>query len=203
MVTTPTLPGYWDNVFKQFEALAQQLHMQALRYEVRTVGELEDRFRAMAAQRVQAVLVWGSPFTFTHARILTDLAAKYRIAGSYETGDPWVQGGGLMAYGVDFVEAFARGAVFVDKIFRGANPAELPVEQPTKFELVINLKTAKALGLTIPPAVLARAERSFNDGAASVHRWAPRPPRRATRPRSTSAAPCCHGSSRGHRSEPQ
>jgi putative ABC transport system substrate-binding protein len=132
--------------------------MEAMFHEVSRPDELEDRFKTMLAQRVAAVIVWGSPFTFAHARVLTELAAKYRIAGSYETADPWVTGGGLMAYGVDFVEAFARGAVFVDKILRGAKPADLPVEQPTKFELVINLKTAKVLGLTIPPSVLARAD---------------------------------------------
>ena len=132
--------------------------MQPLFHDVRTVDELDDRFRTMASQRAEGVLVFGTPFMYTHARTLTALAAKYRIPATYETGDPWVTGGGLMAYGVDFAAAFARGAVFVDKIFRGAKPAELPVEQPTKFELVINLKTAKALGLTIPPTVLARAD---------------------------------------------
>ena len=158
-LTAPPSPVYWDDVRQRFSMRAQELHMQAVLFlEVNHVDNLEDRFKTMAAQHVQAVLVWGSPFAFTHAARLTALAAKYRIPASYETADPFVVGGGLMAYGVDFVEAFARGAVFVDKIFRGAKPAELPVEQPTKFELVINLKTAKALGLTIPPSVLARAE---------------------------------------------
>ncbi len=112
----------------------------------------------MTAQRAPAVVVSGSPFTFKHARVLVELAAKYRIAATYEARDPFVDIGGLMCYGVDFVVAFARGAVFVDKILKGAKPADLPVEQPTKFELVINLKTAKALGLTIPLPLLGRAD---------------------------------------------
>ena len=91
-------------------------------------------------------------------RLLTELAAKYQIPATYEAKD-FVQAGGLMSYGVDFTNLFARGAVFVDKILRGARPALLPIEQPTKFELAINLKTAKALGLTIPPSLLARADQ--------------------------------------------
>ena len=87
LVTTPTR-SVWDNTWKQFEALAQRLHMQALRHEVHIVGELEDRFRAMAAQRAQAVLVFGSPFMFTHARTLTALAAKYRIAAGRRPAHP-------------------------------------------------------------------------------------------------------------------
>ena len=157
-LTAPPSPAYWDDVRQRFAALAQELQMQSVLFlEVNAVDDLEDRFKTMAAQRVQGVVVWGSPFSFTHATRLIALAAKYRIPASYETGDPFVVGGGLMAYGVDFEAAFARGAVFVDKIFRGAKPAELPVEQPTKFELVINAKTAKTLGLTIPPSILQRA----------------------------------------------
>jgi putative ABC transport system substrate-binding protein len=158
VVTQPITPLYFDGMRAQFTTLAQSLRMQPLFYDVRTVDELDDRFRTMASQRAEGVLVFATPFMYTHARTLTALGAKYRIPAIYETGDPWVTGGGLMAYGVDFAAAFARGAVFVDKIFRGAKPAELPVEQPTTFELVINLKTAKALGLTIPPAVRARAD---------------------------------------------
>jgi ABC-type uncharacterized transport system substrate-binding protein len=158
-LTTPPSPAFWDDVRQRYSTLARDLRMQLVLFlEVNDVNALEDRFKTMAAQHVQAVLVWGSPFTFTHAATLTALAARYRIAGSYEASDPFVVGGGLMAYGIDFEAAFARGAVFVDKILRGAKPAELPVEQPTKFKLSFNLKTAKALGLTIPPAVLARAD---------------------------------------------
>ena len=92
-----------------------------------------------------------------NARLLTELAAKYRIPAVYMTKE-FVVVGGLLSYGVDFADVFARGAIYVDKILRGAKPGELPIQQPTKFEFVINLKTAKALGLTIPPSVLARAD---------------------------------------------
>src|SRR5262245_57359054 len=111
----------------------------------------------MVAHRVHAVIVLGSHFTFQHMRAVTELAAQYQIPATYEAKD-FVLAGGLMSYGVDFSDLFARRAIFVDKILRGARPAFLPIEQPTKFELVINLKIAKALGLTIPQSLLGRAD---------------------------------------------
>jgi putative tryptophan/tyrosine transport system substrate-binding protein len=142
---------------KAFEGPARALQMEPLWYEVQSVGELDDRFRTMA-QEAHAVIVLGSPFTFQNARLIAEVSARYRIPATYEAKD-FVQAGGLMPYGVDFDDLFVRGAVFVDKILRGAKPGLLPIEQPTKFEFVINLKTAKALGLTIPPSLLARADQ--------------------------------------------
>jgi putative ABC transport system substrate-binding protein len=140
-----------------FETMARTLSMEPFWYQVSDVGEIEDRFKTMVHQRTQGIIVLGSPFTFANVRPLTELAAKYKIAATYEA-KVFVVGGGLMSYGIDFNDAFALGAAYVDRILRGAKPGDLPVQQPTKFELVINLKTAKLLGLTIPPSLLARAD---------------------------------------------
>ena len=119
--------------------------------------DLEALFDAMAKERVEALFVFGDPAFGAHAARLADLAAQYRLPAMY-TNRPFVEAGGLMSYAPDFSEIWRRGAAYVDKILRGASPADLPVEQPTKFQLVLNLKTAKSLGLTIPPTLLARAD---------------------------------------------
>ena len=103
------------------------------------------------------IIVTSDPVTFLHRRTLVELAQKHRLAGIYWTRE-YVEDGGLMTYSVSVRELRRRAATYVDKILKGARPADLPVEQPTKFELVINLKTAKALGLTIPPSLLQRAD---------------------------------------------
>jgi len=107
--------------------------------------------------REQAGAVFINIGSHTQRRRLVDLAAKKRLPAIYQTKE-FVVDGGLISYGPDFADLYRRAATYVDKILKGANPADLPVEQPTKFELVINLKTAKALGLTIPPSLLARAD---------------------------------------------
>jgi len=155
--TLTSAPGYRADHRRQFETLTQALHIQPSWYEVTDLIEFENGFKQMAAQQAQAVIVGGSPFMFQNARSVTDVAAKYRVPATWEARE-FVRAGGLMAYGVDFEYVFARGATFVDKILRGTKPAVLPIEQSTKFELAINLKAAKALGLTIPPSVLARAD---------------------------------------------
>jgi putative ABC transport system substrate-binding protein len=100
----------------------------------------------------------SSPFFFSHQKQIVDLTAKNRLPAIYAQRE-FVTSGGLMSYGADEAEPYRRAAIFVDKILRGTKPADIPVEQPTKFELIINLKTAKQIGLTIPPNVLARADR--------------------------------------------
>jgi ABC-type uncharacterized transport system substrate-binding protein len=112
----------------------------------------------MATKRAGALLVLGDVMFVTHRIRLADLAAKSRLPAMYPARE-YVEAGGLMSYGHFFPELFRRAATYVDKILKGAKPADLPVEQPTKFELVITLKTAKTLGLSIPPSVLVRADQ--------------------------------------------
>jgi putative tryptophan/tyrosine transport system substrate-binding protein len=143
---------------KTAEAGARKLGVTFLREEFRSANDFAAAFASMAAKRVGAVLIAGHPAALAARAEIVRLAAHHRVAAGY----PWreaVEIGGLMSYGVNFRESYRRAADYVDKIFKGAKPADLPVEQPTKFELVINLKTAKALGLTIPPSLLARADQ--------------------------------------------
>ena len=106
---------------------------------------------------LRAEIVFADPLTFSHQQLIVDFAAKTRIVAMFAARE-FVDIGGLMSYGPSYPGMFRRGAYYVDRILRGTKPADLPVEQPTKFELVINLKTAKALGLMIPPTMLARAD---------------------------------------------
>jgi putative ABC transport system substrate-binding protein len=124
---------------------------------VSDAGELETAFATSAADHDQAMMVQGSSLMHENLPRVVALAAQYRLPASYEYRE-FVEGGGLLFYGQLGRENFERAAVLVDKILKGAKPADLPVEQPTRFELVVNLKTAAALGLTIPPAILARAD---------------------------------------------
>jgi putative ABC transport system substrate-binding protein len=120
--------------------------------------EIETAFRAAFNARADALLLLGSPVFQAHRRKIVELALKARLPSMYPNPE-FVTDGGLMNYGVSFTDLYRRTATYVDKILKGAKPAELPVEQPTKFELVINLKSAKQIGLTVPPNVLARADR--------------------------------------------
>jgi ABC-type uncharacterized transport system substrate-binding protein len=108
--------------------------------------------------RAEALLVSANPFFNIHRDRIVALATRHQLPALYEFRD-FVEAGGLMCYGADMKEVYRHLAFYVDRIFRGARPSDLPVEQPTKFDLVINLKTAKALGLTIPPSLLARADQ--------------------------------------------
>jgi putative ABC transport system substrate-binding protein len=120
--------------------------------------DIETAFRAAAKGRAAAVPVLGDPFILSNRTQIAELAVRNRFPAIYYSTE-FVEHGGLMSYGVSFIDLHRRPATYVDKILKGAKPANLPVEQPTKFELVINLKTAKQIGLTIPPEVLARANR--------------------------------------------
>jgi putative ABC transport system substrate-binding protein len=139
-------------------AAAPGLGLEVQPVQVERSGEYADVFAAIARTRADAIIVPSDPEFFRDRRGLVDLAAQRRTPASYEWRE-FVEIGGLMSYGSNFGDLAARVAVYVDKILRGAKPADLPIEQPTKFELVINLKTAKALGLTIPPSLLQRADQ--------------------------------------------
>jgi len=145
------------DMLKEAEVAAQTLgvHLQVL--ETRSPSDFDSAFSAMVTNRAGALIVFPSPMFYgAHGR-LVDLAAKYRLPAIYAFKEA-VATGGLMSYGTSIPDLSRRAATYVDKILKGAKPADLPVEQPTKFELVINLKTAKALGLTIPQPLLARAD---------------------------------------------
>ena len=112
----------------------------------------------MTRKQAQALLVLSSAFVLAERQQLTELAIRHRLPTMFGQTGP-IEAGGLMSYAADSADLYRRGAIYVDKILKGARPADLPVEQPTKFELVINLKTAKALGLTIPPSLQQRADQ--------------------------------------------
>ena len=130
-----------------------------LRYlDVLEPNDIETAFRAAAKGRADALLVLGNPVLNAHRKQIVDLAVKHRLPATYARPE-YVDAGGLMYYGTNYNDLFRRAAIYVDKILKGAKPAELPVEQPTKFEFIVNLKAAKQIGLTIPPSVLRRADR--------------------------------------------
>ncbi len=140
------------------EAAAQALELQLQRVPARGADDYEQAFSAMSQARASAVLVLGDPIFWYHRTRIAELAMRDRLPAIFSQGEH-VDAGGLMSYGADLRDNFRRAATYVDKILKGARPADLPIEQPTMFKLVINLKTAKALGLTIPPSLLARADK--------------------------------------------
>jgi len=152
-----TVPGN-AQALKETELAAGAFGVQLQYLDVLSPKDIETAFRAASKGRADAVLVLGGPLFNSQRTQIVDLAVKSRLPAIYYAAE-FVEDGGLMTYGVSVIDLFHRAAVYVDKILKGAKPADLPVEQPTKFELVINLKTAKQIGLTIPPNVLARADR--------------------------------------------
>jgi len=156
-VTTSVLPQIRARDGEEVAVAARGLGIEVHTFIVRRAEDLAAAFLGMKKNHDQGVVVMSPAFMFVHRKAVIDLAATHRIAAIYELR-VFVEPGGLMSYGVNASEMQRRAAVYVDKILKGAKPADLPVQQPTKFELVINLKTAKALGLTIPPSLLARAD---------------------------------------------
>ena len=152
-----TPPWAHPRMVKEAEQAAQLLRVQIQSLAARGPEDFDSVFSTMARERADALLVLPDPMFVLHRTRLAELAAKDRIPAMYTVVEH-AEAGGLMAYAANFRYNFRRAATYVDKILKGAKPADLPVEQPTKFELVINLKTAKALGLTIPPSVLIRAD---------------------------------------------
>jgi ABC-type uncharacterized transport system substrate-binding protein len=144
--------------FKEVEIAARTLGLQIESLiKVRTRNELESALESATSKRAGAFIV-PPPMAFAYRRQIVDFAARKRLPSMYEDSES-VEAGGLMSYGANLSDLFRRAATYVDKILKGTKPADLPVEQPTKFEFVINLKTAKQIGLTIPPNVLARADK--------------------------------------------
>ena len=155
---TPTAPSGRPTL-RAAEAAGEKLGVQVKGVSVLAAADYAGAFAAMARDRVDAVLVHGSALTARHNRpLLAELALKYRLPSMFQVRAN-VQAGGLMCYTPDHLDLTRRSAVYIDKILKGAKPADLPVEQASKYELVINLKTAKALGLTIPPLLLLRADQ--------------------------------------------
>ncbi len=157
ILSNPGNPGQALSI-KHLNVAARSLGVQLQLLEARGPNEFDGVFAAMAKEHVGALLVVADSMFNLHRTRLADLAARSRLPAAYGLREN-VEAGGLMSYGPSVRDLFRRGATFVDKILKGAKPADLPVEQPTKFELVINLKTAKALGLTIPPSLLGRADQ--------------------------------------------
>jgi putative tryptophan/tyrosine transport system substrate-binding protein len=143
---------------KETQVASQSLGVQLQLLEVRGPNDFEGAFQAASKGQAGAVTVVSDSVMFAHRTRMLTLAAKQKLP-TMHTQSLWVQDGGMISYGTHFPDLYRRAATYVDKILKGAKPADLPVEQPTKFELVINLKAAKQIGLTIPPNVLARADK--------------------------------------------
>ena len=143
---------------KECETPAKSVGLSLQSLEVRSAEDIDIGFQAATKNRAGAIMVLNDPITFTHRKRVVDLAIKNRLP-SIHAQIQFVEAGALMVYGADEADMYRRSATFIDKILKGAKPADLPGEQPMKFELVINLKTAKQIGLTIPPELLARANR--------------------------------------------
>jgi len=151
-------PGGDDVELKQTQLSARRSNLRIQPYRVQEPEQFVATYKAMRTQRAEALIILHGSFTLFHRKQLLELATKNRLPTFCGRAE-WVEAGCLISYGRDSTEPYRRAAVFVDKILNGRKPSELPVEQPMKFEFIVNLKTAKQLGVTIPPNVLARADR--------------------------------------------
>jgi putative ABC transport system substrate-binding protein len=149
----PVAPPQWDAT----KAVASQLHLTAELFDVRNEADIVKAFATMADKRMEALSVGIDFLIQAHAERIVELAGQRRMPGAYPTRE-MVEIGGLLSYGVNYPHLYFRAAGLIDKVFKGASPADLPVEQPTKLELVVNLRTAKALNLELPVTLLARAD---------------------------------------------
>lgn len=143
---------------KELEGAARALRVKLHVLEARERQEIDTAFAAMASERAEALLVMTDPTFFVQRERIIELSAKHRLPGMFMSRE-FAEAGGLLSYAVNLADIYRRLATYADKILKGVKPGDLPIEQPTKFELMINLKTAKALGLTIPPTLLLRADR--------------------------------------------
>jgi len=144
--------------WKETERAARSLGVEVQLFDVRRAEDLERAFEAAVKQRANALVVGQDGLTQANGKHIVALAVKYRLPAIYFSSE-YIDDGGLISYGVNYPDLYRRAASYVDKILKGAKPGDLPIEQPTKFDLIINRKTAKAIGLRIPPALLARADR--------------------------------------------
>jgi putative tryptophan/tyrosine transport system substrate-binding protein len=151
----PPNPAYGP-ILKELETAAQSLRLTLHRVEIRVPADFESAFEAAVRQRTGALIAPGDPLVTNRPRMVADIALKHRLPTIMENKE-FVLAGGLLSLGLDLVDSYRRAATHVDKILKGANPAELPMEQPSKFDLAVNLKTARDLGLVIPPSVLVQA----------------------------------------------
>ena len=156
VLRNPDTP-YHPKVIEELKAVAPSLSIELTFVGLRTLEETGPAFSTVNRAHAQALYVIDDGFFFNHRMTLVQLASKFRLPAIYAERH-YVEAGGLMSYGTNFVDLYRRSAGYVDKILKGAKPGDLPIEQPTKFELVVNLKTAKALGITIPESILLRAD---------------------------------------------
>ena len=151
--STPSLPP----AMKTVDAVGQRLGVRLIKAPAQASEDFNGAFALMARERAEALLVVASPLFITHRESLAELARKYRLPAMYGSKEN-VQAGGLISYSADLTDLHRRAAAYIDKILKGAKPDQLPVEQASKYEMVINLKTAKELGLTVPPTLISRAD---------------------------------------------